>query len=139
MALTTEQSLKQQAEALGFDVCGIAAVGADERQAEHLAAFIAEGRHGDMNWLASTSERRKDPSALWPEARSAIMLGMNYGPNANPLERLENRTTGNISVYAFGRDYHGIIKGKLKHLASHLASRTSSEVKVFVDTAHLME
>jgi epoxyqueuosine reductase len=139
MTLTTEQSLKQQAEALGFEVCGIAAVGADERQAGHLADFIAEGRHGDMDWLASTSERRKDPTALWREARSAVMLGMNYGPNTDPLERLLNKSTGNISVYAFGRDYHDIIKGKLKHLASHLASRTSSEVKIFVDTAPLME
>jgi epoxyqueuosine reductase len=139
MALTTEQSLKQQAKALGFEVCGIAAIIPDRKLAKHLAAFIAEGRHGDMNWLASTSEGRKDPSALWPEARSAIMLGMNYGPNTNPLERLKNTSTGNISVYAFGRDYHDIIKGKLKHLASQLASRASAEVKVFVDTAPLME
>ena len=139
MVLRTEQSLKQRARALGFEVCGIAALHRDPQREERLAAFIAAGRHGDMDWLASTGERRKSPFALWPHARSAVMLGMNYAPGENPLERLKQKDAGNISVYALGRDYHAVLKGKLKTLAAHLASRTSAEVKVFVDTAPLME
>jgi epoxyqueuosine reductase len=139
MALTTEQSLKRQARALGFEVCGIAELIPDRGLSQRLAAFIGQGRHGDMDWLASTGERRKDPLALWPEARSALMLGMNYAQDADPLERLRQTRCGNISVYALGSDYHHIIKGKLKQLAAHLVARTSAEVKVFVDTAPLME
>jgi len=75
-----------------------------------------------MDWLASTGERRKSPFALWPQARSAVMLGMNYAPGESPLERLKQKDAGNISVYALGRDYHGVLKGKLKTLAAHLAS-----------------
>src|SRR5688500_6409097 len=139
MSLSREQSLKRKTKALGFDVCGIAELGAEPEQAGRLAAFIAEGRQGDMDWLASTADRRRHPQALWPEARSAVMLGMNYASSLDPLKRLDNRTAGNISVDALGRDYHDVIKGRLKQLASHLASITAADVKVFVDTAPLME
>jgi epoxyqueuosine reductase len=139
MPPTPEESVKRRATALGFDICGIAELRADAEQAQRLAAFIGLGRHGDMSWLASTGERRKSPLALWPQARSAVVIGMNYGPDCDPLERLKLRTIGNISVYALGRDYHDIIKGKLKMLAAHLAAQTSAEVKIFVDTAPLME
>jgi epoxyqueuosine reductase len=139
MPVSPEESVKRRAAALGFDACGIAELRPDMEQAERLAAFIAMGRHGDMSWLASTGERRKSPLSLWPQAHSAVIIGMNYGPGSDPLERLKLKTIGNISVYAVGRDYHDIIKGKLKELAAHLAAQTSSDVKVFVDTAPLME
>jgi epoxyqueuosine reductase len=139
MALPPEQFLKRQAKALGFDVCGIAELKPDQLQADRLAAFIGEGRHGDMDWLASTGERRKHPLALWPGARSAILLGMNYDWGLDPFERLNDKRAGNISVYALGRDYHDVMKGKLKQLAAQFASTTGAEVKVFVDTAPLME
>ena len=94
-----------------------------------------------MDWMAETQERRADPYALWPQARSIILLGMNYGPDSDPMAALANRNAGNVSVYARNRDYHGVIKGKLKHLGQWLASRggPSAQVKVFVDTAPIME
>jgi epoxyqueuosine reductase len=139
MSPSHERSVKQKAKALGFDVCGIAELGPDPEQERRLAEFIAAGWHGDMDWLASTADRRKEPQALWPEARSAVMLGMKYGSNIDPFERLKTKTAANISLYALGRDYHDVIKGRLKELAAHLASITAADVKVFVDTAPLME
>jgi epoxyqueuosine reductase len=139
MSLSREKSLKQEARGLGFDLCGIVELGPDPEQERRFADFIADGRHGDMDWLAATQDRRKHAHALWPEARSALMLGMNYGLDVNPLHRLAHKTVGNISTYAMGRDYHNVIKGKLKRLASRLAAMTFCEVKVFVDTAPLME
>ena len=92
-----------------------------------------------MEWMAETAERRADPRTLWPEVRSVILLGLNYGPAENPLAELERADRGYISVYARNRDYHDVIKGKLKEVAGFLASRASSDVKVFVDTAPVME
>jgi len=139
MPLALEPWLKDEAKALGFDACGITRIDADDEPGRRLESFIAERRHGDMDWLASTAGRRKAPSALWPEARSAVVIGLNYGPGSDPLHRLSAAGSGNISVYAWGDDYHEIIKGRLKTLAGKLAAKTSSEVKVFVDTAPLME
>ena len=102
-------------------------------------AFLAAGHHGTMTWMAETAERRKTPMAMWPEARSAIAVAQNYAPEIDPLERLARKNTGVISVYALHRDYHDVVKGKLKHLAQWLARQTGAEVKVFVDTAPLME
>ena len=101
--------------------------------------FIAEGQHGDMDWLARTAARRTDPHVLWPDARSVIMLGLNYGPDSDPLAILEERARGAISVYAQGDDYHEIIKGKLKAVARWLVANAGGDVKVFVDTAAVME
>jgi epoxyqueuosine reductase len=134
-----ETALKQKAKDLGFDLCGIVELRPDPEQEARFADFIADGRYGDMDWLATTQERRKHPNSLWPEARSAVMLGMNYDSQLDPLARLADKAAGNISTYALGRDYHRVIKGKLKVLASHLAAMTSGDVKVFVDTAPLME
>lgn len=92
-----------------------------------------------MEWMADTAERRADPRTLWPEVRSVILLGLNYGPNDNPLAELAHKDRGYISVYARNRDYHDVIKGKLKEAAGFLASKASSDVKVFVDTAPVME
>ena len=104
-----------------------------------LTSAIAAGHHGSMAWLAETALRRSHPQNLWPEAKSAIIFGMNYGPEANPLENLTQTETGTISVYARGRDYHDVMKGRLKELAGLLARDTGEDVKVFVDTAPLME
>jgi len=92
-----------------------------------------------MNWMAATAARRADPRRLWPEVRSVVMLGLNYGPDRDPLASLARRDRGTISVYARNRDYHDLIKGRLKGLAGRFAARTGAAVKVFVDTAPLME
>jgi epoxyqueuosine reductase len=104
-----------------------------------LAAFLAEGRHGDMDWLARNAERRGDPVSLWPEVRSVIMLGFNYGPAQDPLRILEERRRGAVSVYAQGDDYHDVIKARLKAIARWLVAQAGGDVKVFVDTAAVME
>ena len=105
----------------------------------HLQAFLSEGRHGDMDWLAANPERRADPRVLWPGVRSVIMLGVNYGPDEDPLTILQQRSRGAISVYAQGDDYHDVIKKRLKALARWLVATSDCEVKVFVDTAAVME
>jgi epoxyqueuosine reductase len=106
---------------------------------ERLEQAVGEGHHGSMEWLADTAERRRSPDAMWTGARSAITLAMSYAPELEPMQRLEARSTGVISVYALNRDYHDVIKGKLKELAGWLAAQTGEDVKVFVDTAPLME
>ncbi len=131
--------LKARAKALGFDSFGITRADARPDLPEKLAAAIAAGYHADMEWMADTVERRGSPQAMWPEARSIIVLGMNYGPASDPLALLGEPGLGAISVYARNRDYHDIIKGKLKDLAGLLVRRSGEAVKVFVDTAPLME
>jgi epoxyqueuosine reductase len=106
---------------------------------ERLRTFLAEGAHGDMAWMETTAARRGDPRALWPEVRSVIMLGMNYGPEHDPLAILDERERAAISVYAQGDDYHEIIKPRLKHVARWLVANAGGDVKVFVDTAAVME
>lgn len=131
--------LRGRSHALGFDAFGIADAASRPDLPGKLAAALERGWHGEMDWMEQTAPRRKAPQGLWPEARSVIMVGMNYGPSENPLPLLEAREKGNISVYARNRDYHDIIKGKLKDLAGLLARRSGAGVKVFVDTAPLME
>jgi epoxyqueuosine reductase len=123
----------------GFDALGVTTPAGIGQAGERFGAFLAGGMHGDMDWLARNRDRRGHPSALWPEARSIVMLGMNYGPETDPLEMLKERWRGAISVYARGRDYHDVVKGKLKTLAGWLHRETGAEVKVFVDTAPVME
>jgi epoxyqueuosine reductase len=107
--------------------------------APRLKEALAAGHHGDMAWMAETAERRGHPNAMWPEGRSVIMLGMNYGPDENPLDGLKDRQSGLISVYARADDYHEVIKARLKAIARWLVEETGCELKVFVDTAPLME
>lgn len=136
---TLEARLKRDALALGFSDCAICRADEPWQAGERLEAFVEEGRHGEMDWMEATLERRKTPQAMWEGARSAIMLAVNYGPETNPLETLEHKTLGNISVYARGGDYHDLIKKRLKQLARTFAEESGAEVKVFVDTAPLME
>ncbi|MCO6187332.1 tRNA epoxyqueuosine(34) reductase QueG [Rhizobium sp. L1K21] len=133
--------VKSEAARLGFSACRIAPAVPGSRQAENLAAFLNAGYHGTMAWMKETEERRGNPRALWPEAQSVIVLAMNYGPETDPLAALDQPDCGSISVYARNRDYHDVIKGKLKELAGKLASRAGegADVKVFVDTAPVME
>jgi epoxyqueuosine reductase len=131
--------LKARATALGFDSFGIAPADARPDLPEKLNAALAAGWHGDMDWMAETADRRASPHGMWPEAKSVIVLGINYGPESDPLAILGEGSLGTISVYARNRDYHEIIKGKLKEIAGLLARKSGAEVKVFVDTAPLME
>jgi epoxyqueuosine reductase len=131
--------LAAEARALGFDAVGIARPDALGEAGPRFLAFLAEGRQGTMAWLADRPERRTDPRGLWPGVRSVVMLGLNYGPPDDPLARLALRDRGTISVYAQGADYHDLVKRKLKALARWLAAETGEEVKVFVDTAAVME
>jgi epoxyqueuosine reductase len=134
-----EDRLRRKARDQGFAQLRIADPSAAAKAGARLREFLSFEREGDMGWLRETAERRADPLALWPEARSAIMLAMSYAPQIDPLQRLEAKDTGVISVYALGRDYHDVIRGKLKLLAQWLARETERGVKVFVDTAPLME
>jgi epoxyqueuosine reductase len=137
-------ALANEARALGFDCIGITEPGTIESAGQHFLEFIASGGHGDMDWLAAQPERRVDPRGLWQDVRSVIMLGVNYGPDQDPLAILQQRTRAAISVYAQGDDYHDLIKKRLKALARWLVATatrevTPCEVKVFVDTAAVME
>jgi epoxyqueuosine reductase len=139
MAETLKQRIVEEAKSLGFDAVRFAAADAVDGAGAALEAFVAEGRQGDMAWLANTAERRKSPRALWPEANSVILLGLNYGRQGDPLHILEERSRGAVSIYAQGADYHDVLKAKLRPLAARVRSLTRSEVKIFVDTAPVME
>jgi epoxyqueuosine reductase len=133
-------ALRAEATALGFDALGIAdpaAIGSVA--AERLQRFLDEGSHGDMTWLANEPARRASPRVLWSEVRSVVMLGVNYGPDEDPRAILAHTTRGAISVYARGDDYHELIKKRLKTLARWLLAAAGGDVKVFVDTAAVME
>ena len=131
--------IRRRAAGLGFEVCRFTGLDAPWPATARLQAFLEAGRQGDMDWMATTADRRAHPRSLWPDARSAVVLGLNYGPQADPLEGLALRDRGLISVYAQGEDYHDVIKGRLKQLGGWMASRTGAGLKVFVDTAPLME
>jgi epoxyqueuosine reductase len=139
MSKNLKDALTREALALGFDGVGVTDPAAIADAARYFREFLDAGAHGEMDWLAANPERRADPRGLWPAVRSVIMLGVNYGPDENPLAILEQRTKGAISVYAQGDDYHELIKKRLKTLARWLAETSGGEVKVFVDTAAVME
>ncbi len=139
MPVDVRPFIRERAEALGFDACRFASASAPWSAGERLAHFVEAGRHGDMGWMETTLERRAHPTAMWDGARTAIVLGLNYGPETDPLPEMADRSAGYVSVYARGDDYHEVIKGRLKTLAGQVAARTGQEVKVFVDTAPLME
>ena len=129
----------ERGRTLGFDVVRVASPDSIPLAPERLTDWLERGRHGSMEWMADTADRRSDPRVLWPEVRSVVLLGLNYGPVRNPLDAVTWRDRGAISVYAGNRDYHDVVKGKLKEAAGFLAVRGGSDVKVFVDTAPVME
>lgn len=134
-----EALIRAEAASLGFDLCRFADIDEAWPAAGRLAAFVDAGRHGEMDWMSDTLERRKHPRAMWDGARSAVVLGVNYGPDRDPLEILTQPTKGAISVYAQGDDYHEVIKARLKALARWMVTTLGGELKVFVDTAPLLE
>jgi epoxyqueuosine reductase len=141
--IRAEAQIRAEATSLGFELCrftDVTSLGdATWPAAARLAEYVEEGRHGEMAWMAETAERRAHPRAMWADARSAIVLGMNYGPDEDPRAVLAARAKGAISVYAQGDDYHDVVKKKLKALARFIQDRFGGEVKVFVDTAPLLE
>ena len=137
--LGLERWLKARALGEGFDTVGIAAPDAVREAGVEFQGFIEAGFHGGMGWLVDKAERRADPLTLWPEVRSIVMLGMSYGPGGDPLAATRERGRAAISVYAQGLDYHDIVKRKLKAVARDFAKASGADVKVFVDTAPVME
>ncbi|TCL95944.1 epoxyqueuosine reductase [Rhizobium sp. PP-WC-2G-219] len=131
--------LKAEARDKGFDVCRVTTPDTIPDAPARLADFLDHNYHGTMDWMAETAERRADPRTLWSEVRSVVMFGMNYGPDHDPRAVLDLKDRGAISVYAQNRDYHDVIKGRLKEVATRFAARAGADVKVFVDTAPVME
>lgn len=131
--------LNKAALEVGFDTCAITQADRMDDLRPRLERFVSLGHHGTMGWMEETMARRGHPHSLWPEARAIIMLGLSYGPDSDPMETLDQRDVGTISVYARNRDYHDIVKGRLKTLASKVVSKFGGGVKVFVDTAPVME
>jgi len=134
-----KEAIRAKAFELGFDAAGFAAAEAGPADRANLAAFLGGGRHGDMTWLADTFARRTDPRTLWPEARTVVALGVNYGPAGDPRALRGRADRGAISVYARNRDYHDVVKKRVKRLARWIVETLGGDVKVFVDTAPVME
>ncbi len=135
----TKQQIIAEALALGFDAARVTRAEAGRAQGEGLSAFLAAGHHGEMDWMEARRDWRADPAVLWPDAKSVIVLALNYGPDGDPLAVLAQRDRGAISAYAQGDDYHDVVKKKLKALGGFIARRFAADVKVFVDTAPVME
>jgi epoxyqueuosine reductase len=133
------EAIRARAVQEGFDAVGFAPAERPGDAAEGLNEYLARGHHGDMAWMQTSRERRSDPRALWPEANSIITLGVNYAPRSDPLHALLRRERGVVSVYAQGSDYHDVLKRSLKRLASWMVQSHGGDVKVFVDTAPVME
>lgn len=134
-----KQQLKAEARSLGFHDMRTASADDDGPAADRLTIFLTQGRHGDMAWMEHHAERRKNIKTLWPDAKTALLFSFPYTPDTDPLDALTKKSRATISVYAQGKDYHDIIKPKLKQLARLLQSESGADVKVFVDTAPLME
>ncbi len=131
--------VRSEAEAQGFDLCRITRPDSIPEAKDRLGIFLDEGRHGTMEWMAETRDRRGDPRTLWSDVRSVVVFGLNYAPDEDPRGILEKPDKAAISVYARNRDYHDVIKGRLKEIATRFAARAGADVKVFVDTAPVME
>ncbi len=136
---TARREIEAFARAQGFDAFGIATPDAVTGAGARFMEFLSLGRHGDMAWLEAKAERRRHPRHLWPDVRSIVMLGLNYGPAMDPLAKLGHGDRGNISVYAQGSDYHKLIKSALKRIGRRMVERWDCEIKVFVDTAPVLE
>ncbi|HVU20679.1 MAG TPA: tRNA epoxyqueuosine(34) reductase QueG [Rhizomicrobium sp.] len=131
--------IRDRAIAEGFDVARFTRAEAPPDATGRLQAFLGQGRHGTMDWMVRNADRRGDPQRLWPDAKSILMLGINYGPDHDPLETLTRKDNATVSVYAQGSDYHDVIKTKLKRVAGWVAQEFSTGVKVFIDTAPVLE
>src|SRR5215472_15598642 len=139
MADPVREAIRDRALACGFDAVGFAEARLAEEARAGLSEFIARGYHGDMGWLAATAARRGDPQVLWPEARTVVVLGVSYAPEENPLALARAPDRGVVSVYARGRDYHDTLKRRLRALAGWIDEQWPGALKLFVDTAPVME
>ena len=139
LSKSEKQDLIQFALDQGFDVARFTGADFGSLPGDRLEAFLASDLHGDMDWLVAKKDWRKNPVSLWSDASSALVLGLNYGPDTDPRALADQTDTGVISVYARGRDYHDIIKKRLKRIARHMVASFEGDVKVFVDTAPVME
>ena len=139
MSDTLTQRLKAEAARLGFVACGVTRTVDDPLPGERLAEWLGEGAHGSMEWMEAKAEWRRSPLALWPDVRSVVALGMSYAPPEDPLRLADSPETARISVYAQGQDYHDVVKKALKALARWLVAEGGGALKVFVDTAPVME
>ena len=139
MPNSISEQIRAQAIAEGFDLVRLADARAMPQNAQRLDEFLTSGHHGEMDWMADRKTWRADPQTMWPAARSVIVLGVNYGPQDDPLAVLVQPDRAGISVYARGDDYHDVVKKKLKALGGWVFHRFGAEVKVFVDTAPVME
>lgn len=135
----TREAIRELSRAEGFDVVRFTHAESPALAAGRLEEFLALGRHGTMGWMARNAERRADPKTLWPQAKSIVVLGANYGPASDPRALQDKRNCGAISVYAQGADYHDVLKTKLKRIAGKIAETWAAEVKLFIDTAPVME
>ena len=138
-AQTLEEAIRAKATELGFAACGFTRADAADGAGIDLRRWLEAGHHGSMEWMETRAHHRVSPTALWPEAKSAIALGMSYAPATDPLALAEKPELGRISVYAQGGDYHKTVKKALKALGRWLAEEAGCELKVFVDTAPVME
>ena len=139
MTVDARAAIRDRALSLGFDAVGFTRAELAPEARARLGAFLAAGQHGDMGWLAERADQRAQPRALWGEARSVVALGLSYAPAEDAMATLARPERGNVSVYARHRDYHDVVRGKLKHLAQFMAGHFGAGVKVFVDTAPVME
>lgn len=137
--ISPRELIRTKALAFGFDAVAFAAADADPRWGADLAAYVADGRHGEMGWMAERQEQRASPTGLWPAAKGVVVLGSSYAPAGDPLTLLRAPERGNVSVYARGKDYHDVVKKRLKALGRWMAAEFGCELKVFVDTAPVME
>ena len=138
-SLISKSTIQKKSKEFGFDIIKITDPKIHKKNQHYIKDFLKNDFHGDMDWLKKNLERRVSPKKLWSDVKSIIVLGVNYGPNHDPLQNLENKKIGNISVYARGNDYHEVIKKNLKKFGRWIISQTNSEIKVFIDTAPIME
>ena len=139
MTISLQTQLEAEARRLGFAAFGVAPADSAPQAGQRLHQWLADGCHGEMLWMETRSRQRASPAGLWPEVRSVIALGLPYTPALDPARNLPHPDLATISVYALGRDYHDVVKSRLKALARWLVDRTDTQVKVFVDTAPVME
>lgn len=137
--MSIKDQIRAKALEIGFDVVGFAPATADPHWAEDLAAFLADGRHGEMGWMAENTDRRAAPTGLWPDVRAVLVLGTSYAPAGDPLSLYAHPDRGHVSIYARNKDYHDLVKRRLKALARWMVETFGGDLKVFVDTAPVME
>ncbi|NMM43562.1 tRNA epoxyqueuosine(34) reductase QueG [Rhodospirillaceae bacterium KN72] len=139
MSDAIKAEIREKALSEGFSTVGFAPVTMGQREQARLEAFVANGEYGEMAWMAERMHHRREPQGLWPEVKTVLVLGLDYTPDENPLWLLERTSEANISCYARNRDYHDLIKKRLKRIARWMVDRFGGDVKVFVDTAPVLE